>query len=140
MTVDLQPWIQNVAKEDIPKGFHFDPGYNSMLIQIVDPDDEFPIPKYTFRETHQFKFLDLEEEDRCDESLKISDQQAAQIAHLLTHALENKMNVVVHCFAGVCRSGAVVEVGTMLGFRDPECFRSPNKMVKDKLMKVLNLK
>lgn len=140
MNTDLPPWIQNVAKEDIPRGFHFDPGFNSMLIQIVDPDDDFPVPKYNFREVHQFKFLDLEEEDDCDESLKISDQQADRIAQLLNHALDNRMNIVVHCFAGVCRSGAIVEVGTMLGFRDPELYRSPNKMVKVKLMKALNLK
>lgn len=139
MSTDLLPWIQNVAKEDIPKGFHFDPGFNAMLIQIVDPDDDFPSPLYSFKEIHKFQFLDLEEDDKVPESLKISDQQAEQIASLLTRALENRMNVVVHCFAGVCRSGAIVEVGTMLGFRDPEVFRSPNKMVQTKLMKALGL-
>ena len=139
MSTDLLPWIQNVAKEDIPKGLHFDPGFNSMLIQIVDPYDDFPSPLYSFKEIHKFQFLDLEEEDKVPESLKISDQQAEQIASLLTRALENRMNVVVHCFAGVCRSGAIVEVGTMLGFRDPEVFRSPNKMVQTKLMKALGL-
>jgi hypothetical protein len=47
------------------------------------------------------------------------------------------MNVVVHCVAGVCRSGAVCEVGVMMGFRDTEEFRAPNLMVKHKMMKVL---
>ena len=47
------------------------------------------------------------------------------------------MNVVVHCHAGVCRSGAVAEVGVMLGFDDSESFRSPNLLVKHKMMKVL---
>ena len=47
------------------------------------------------------------------------------------------MNVVVHCVAGVCRSGAVCEIGVMMGFRDTEVFRSPNLLVKHKMMKVL---
>ena len=47
------------------------------------------------------------------------------------------MNVIVHCHAGVCRSGAVAEIGVMLGFNDTESFRSPNLLVKHKMMKAL---
>jgi hypothetical protein len=47
------------------------------------------------------------------------------------------MNVIVHCVAGVCRSGAVCEVGVMLGFDDTEAFRSPNLLVKHRMMKCL---
>ena len=53
------------------------------------------------------------------------------------HALANRMNVVVHCHAGVCRSGAVCEIGVMLGFDDTEAFRSPNLLVKHRMMKQL---
>jgi len=49
------------------------------------------------------------------------------------------MNVVVHCHMGVCRSGAVAEVGVMMGFRDTEKFRIPNLMVKKKLMEQLGM-
>lgn len=133
----MNPWIQNVSLGDIPKGFHFDPGPNAMLIQIVDPAMEFPTPKYQFKETHQFEFLDLEVNDPWGEEFKVTDAQAQQLVDLLQRALDNRMNVVVHCVAGVCRSGAVCEVGVMLGFRDPEVFRSPNLMVKHKMMKAL---
>lgn len=133
------PWIENVSLGDIPKGRHHDAGENSMLIQIVDPDMEFPVPKHTFKETHQFKFLDLEKDDDAPEELKISDTQAATLVELLQHALDKRMNVVVHCVAGVCRSGAVCEVGTILGFNDCEAFRSPNLLVKHKMMKVLGM-
>jgi hypothetical protein len=47
------------------------------------------------------------------------------------------MNVVVHCHAGVCRSGAVCEIGVMLGFVDTEVFRAPNLLVKHRMMKAL---
>jgi hypothetical protein len=133
----MTPWIQNVSLGDIPKGHHIDAGINSMLIQIVDPAMEFPTPLKQFREVHQFEFLDLEVSDPWGEEFKVTDEQAKELVRLLQHAFENRMNVVVHCVAGVCRSGAVCEVGVMLGFRDTEVFRSPNLMVKHKMMKEL---
>ena len=132
------PWIQNVSLADVRKGYHIDVGINSMLIQIVDPDMEFPTPSYSFKEVHQFAFLDLEKSDDCiNDAWKINDAQAEQLVALLQQAFENRMNVVVHCVAGVCRSGAVCEVGVMMGFRDTEVFRSPNLLVKHKMMQVL---
>lgn len=133
----MTPWIQNVSLADVEKGHHIDPGINAMLIQIVDPAMFFPEPKYQFREVHQFEFLDLEEKDDFAEEFKVTDDQAEKLVDLLRHALDNRMNVVVHCVAGVCRSGAVCEVGVMMGFRDTEEFRAPNLMVKHKMMKVL---
>lgn len=131
-------WIQNVSLTDVARGRHYLPGPNAMLIQICDFGVEFPKPKYSFKEIHQFNFLDLERYDFAfDEECKISDSQAAQLVALLQHALNNHMNVVVHCHAGICRSGAVAEVGVMMGFEDSDVFRSPNLLVKHKMMKVL---
>ncbi len=131
------PWIQNVAYTDIAKKHHVAVGENSMLIQIVDPGMEFPKPAHQFKEIHQFEFLDLERDDKWGEEFKVTDEQAAKLVALLQHALEKCMDVVVHCVAGVCRSGAVCEIGVMLGFRDTEAFRSPNLLVKHKMMKCL---
>ncbi len=132
------PWIQNVSLADVHKGHHVAVKENAMLIQIVDPDMEHPEPAHNFKETHKFKFLDIEENDECiDPSWKIQDEQAKQLVSLLEHALKKRMDVVVHCVAGVCRSGAVAEVGVMLGFDDAEAFRSPNLLVKHKMMRVL---
>ena len=132
------PWIQNVSLSDVRKGHHIRVGENSMLIQIVDPDLEHPEPMHNFGEVHQFKFLDIEENDECiNDAWKIQDEQAEQLVELLEHALDKRMDVVVHCVAGVCRSGAVAEVGVMLGFDDAEAFRSPNLLVKHKMMQKL---
>jgi protein-tyrosine phosphatase len=134
------PWIQNVAKSDIAKGFHINPGENAMLIQIVDPPGDFPNPKHTFKEVHQFQFLDIEEHDfALDEEMRCSQEQANQLVALLQHALANQMNVIVHCIAGLCRSGAVTEVGLMLGFEGGKNPRMPNAYVKRELMKKLGL-
>lgn len=133
------PWIENVSMKDIAAGRHYNAGTNSMLIQIVDPAVEFPAPKHSFKEVHQFEFLDAEVNDRCPDEAKCTDEQAATLTRLLQHALDNDMNVVVHCHAGVCRSGAVCEVGAIMGFTDTESFRSPNLLVKHKMMKALGL-
>lgn len=129
-------WIENVAAIDVPNGFHHDCGANSMLIQILD-GAWVPEPKHNFKERHVFTFLDLEDGDADAEKHGITDQQARDLVKLLQHALDNRMNVVVHCTAGICRSGAVVEVGVMMGFIDPEKFRIPNTRVKGKMMRVL---
>ena len=136
--------IQNVGAGDIPVANHFNCGSNSMLIQISDPviygepvTPWFPVPKHDFKEVHQFEFLDIEDSDIYAEKYGITDQQAAELVRLLKHAIDNQMNVIVHCFAGVCRSGAVAEVGTMMGFDDYGSFRIPNTRVKSKMMHVL---
>jgi predicted protein tyrosine phosphatase len=140
------PWIQNVALSDIKKGHHILPGDNAMLIQIVDPAMEFPAPAYNFKEIHQFEFLDIEEDGLTNNGdgtwtdmseFAVTQEQADKLVELLQKALANRMHVVVHCHAGVCRSGAVCEVGVMMGFDDTEVFRSPNLLVKHKMMKKL---
>lgn len=131
------PWIENISLGDVPKGRHHAAGENSMLIQIVDPAMKFPVPMHKFKETHQFEFLDLEGPDAYGHEFKVTDEQADRLVELLQHALSKRMNVVVHCVAGVCRSGAVTEIGVMMGFDDCEGFRSPNLLVKHKMMKKL---
>jgi predicted protein tyrosine phosphatase len=140
------PWIQNVSMSDIRAARHFEAGENSMLIQIVDPAYAFPHPLKDFKEVHQFEFLDIEADGltnngegewRDMSEFAITEAQAAELVRLLQHALDKRMNVVVHCHAGVCRSGAVCEVGVMMGFNDTEVFRSPNLLVKHLMMKAL---
>ena len=137
-TGDNMPWIENVAAIDVPKGFHHDAGPNSMLISITDPAGWKPEAKHQFKERYNFEFLDVEEKDFVlEEEMKCSQEQANELVRLLQRALENRMNVVVHCTAGICRSGAVTEVGVMMGFDDTERFRSPNLLVKHRMMKAL---
>lgn len=130
-------FIENCAMYEVEQGKHTDPGENSLLIQIVDPDLNFPVPKFDFKLIKQYKFLDLD--DDIVHSDHITEVQAKSIADDLQYALENKMNVIVHCMMGVCRSGAVAEVGTILGFEDTGRWRQPNLRVKRLLMKHLNL-
>ena len=134
-----QRFIENVSKSDVFNGHHFDAGPNAMLIRIQDPATEFGKIKYPFKEVYEFEFLDAEDTDGFEDECKIQDEQAEEIVRLLQRAQENRMNVVVHCHAGICRSGAVVEVATMMGFTPSDRFRQPNLRVKHKMMKVLGL-
>lgn len=133
----MPSWIENCSKKDVARGCHYDVGPNAMLIQIADPASGFPKPLASFREIHRFEFLDAEVHEDYPEEAKFSDAQAAEIAGLLKRALECRMNVLVHCHAGICRSGAVVEVASMMGFRPTDRYRQPNLLVKHKLMKAL---
>lgn len=133
--------IENVSWDDVKHGNHTDMGDNAMLIQIADPATFFPIPARDFRVIQQFEFLDAEDEDiekmGYPEEALISDEQAHVLVGLLQVAIRNEMNVLVHCHAGICRSGAVVEVASMMGFTSTDRFRAPNLRVKTKMMRVL---
>ena len=131
-------WIQNISFADAVSGNYpkNDLGH-TIHIQIVDPDMEFPVTPHKFSEVYQFKFLDVEKDTDCDEYLKISQFQAQGIVNALQNALDKGKNVIVNCVAGVCRSGAVTEVGVMMGFEDTNKHRGYNCMVKYMLMKEL---
>ena len=134
-----QRFIENVSKADVNLGHHMDAGPNAMLIRIQDPATFFGMVARAdmFKEVYEFEFLDAEDEDGFPDEAKVSDAQAAELVRLLQRAQENHMNVVVHCHAGICRSGAVVEVASMMGFTPSDRYRQPNVRVKTKMMKVL---
>lgn len=134
-------WIANFSMDQIQKGLHFDATWQPiMLIQIQDPDtNQFVLSpqQHSFKDILQLKFFDTED----DEVGCIQSNQAQQIADFLNKAIENKCNVIVHCHAGICRSGAVVEVGHILGFDIPDGInnRIPNRLVFNKVRKALGI-
>ena len=125
------PWIRNVSLQDVKYGNHRNA---EMLIQITDPCVEPPTPRSSFKEVYQFEFLDT---DDVDNEFACTSNQAAELVNLLQHALNTNMNVIVHCHAGICRSGAVTEVGVMMGFEDTGKHRIPNVLVKTLMVKEL---
>lgn len=131
-------FIQNVSYHDVKCGSH---KYGDVLIQIVDPCVEFPTPApdRIFKEIHQFEFSDVERETDIAWEFRMSEEQAQQIAEILKNAYANEYNVIVHCIAGLCRSGAVAEVGVMMGFEDTGAYRQPNIHVKSSLMRALGM-
>lgn len=137
------PFISNIPRFCVPLAHHYDPGCNSTLISINDVGDEPPIPKFPFRNIHAFYFLDLDNSNIAGdpelEAVAINKEQGAAIATILRTALANNTNVIVHCTAGVCRSGAIVEAGVRLGFVDAEEYRAPNQRVLAYVLEPLGL-
>jgi protein-tyrosine phosphatase len=134
------PWIENCSYADILKAHHYDPGPNSLLISIVDPhggewthQTKWPSPKYPFKYISKYAF-----EDSDDGTFAITKQEGKQIAERLKTAFANHTNVVVHCIAGICRSGAVVEAAISLGFTDTGKHRIPNLRVKSFILEHLS--
>ena len=134
------PWIGNYSFADIYNGRHaIEPG-RTVLIRIADIGHLFKETdvklRAEFSAIHLFRFFDIEPEEVHDETQvgEIVPAQAVIIEYILSEALNEGYNVVVHCNAGLCRSGAVAEVGVMMGFDDLRRPRTPNLFVKRLLM------
>jgi protein tyrosine phosphatase len=131
-------FIQNVSMSNIIKGNHAYINRNTALIQIQDYGCfSFAKPAKRFLLTNQYAFDDHDDPTRIS---NISTEQAKSIADVLTHCFTNKINVIVHCHAGICRSGAVAEVGIIMGFHDRANNRIPNVLVKSKILNALGYK
>ena len=137
----LMPKIINISYAQAESGDYPHPG-DSYLIQITDPGTPAPVTAHSYVAKHHFQFHDAEDNEGAGEfpfvpKKLITDAQALEIVRILELALFYKRHVIVHCHAGLCRSGAVAEVGVMMGFEDTKRVRMPNLLVKNKLKKVL---
>ena len=130
-------FIENISLKDCVNGLHLFQEGRTVLIQIQDYGAKFCKPKFKdkFVNIHKFQFEDTHEESIWSNC--ITDEDAALITKILLDCLDKGLHVVVHCHAGICRSGAVAEVGEMLGFTPTDKFKIPNTLVKRKLLKAL---
>lgn len=131
--------VENVSQQDIIEGKHLCPSSNKVhLIQICNEESEHVEPKYwkLFKSIRQYKFNDTED---CFDIDCITDVQAKNIAQSLKDILSREEDLVVHCNAGICRSGAVVACAEELGFEKCCNFKLPNSLVKRKIMQALGL-
>lgn len=127
-------WITNTSRRNIETGNHAFQPDNTILISIRDICTEPVEISEEFMNVYDFEFQDSD-----DAELGIQEAQAREMATILQACADLETNVVVNCVAGIYRSGAVVEVGTMIGFRDLGAHRIPNVRVKTMLMQALGL-
>ncbi len=136
------PLIQNVSKSDIESGDHMpvQAGDGTVLIQISDPDCRHPMPLGNFSHIFGFKFLDIEDASPCVDPLwRPTASDARCLASILAWAFTEGKNVVVHCHAGICRSGAVAEAGEILGFEYAGSYKQPNATLKRLILNALGI-
>ena len=136
-------YIENASAEDVANGNHFEVGENSMLIQILDEGYAFPTPKQEFKDVHRFNFCDWTTMrapyGAAGEHEMIQPHQAERIAFLLSYAKKNKMNIVVHCLYGRCRSTGVCEAAKSIGYSLKKNDKDyiPNERVRDMIVKFI---
>lgn len=133
------PWIGNYSFANIYKGLHHLEPKRTALIRIADVAHIFENRDVhhinDFVAVQEFNFQDNEDVDYG----AMTEEQAILMANFLRGCLAQNINVVVHCHAGLCRSGAVTDAGVAFGFQDAETFRTPNLHVKKLLFKHLGL-
>lgn len=125
----------NFSRIQIETGLPIEIGQKDWLISISDANGMLPFVPDRFGEL-QFYFFD--DQDEPDMPGVISPLDAMAMAGFIRAARINKANVWVHCTAGMCRSGAVVEVLKLLGWRIMDDFspqRVPNVLVFNMLRK-----
>lgn len=111
------PWINNQSLFNVISGFHM-LSENVNLIRVVDPDMSFSKVAHisSFKNVLELKFFDNDNAP-C---YKILDK----IHDFLISSLDNNQDVLVHCVAGINRSGAIAQYGEALGFQ----YIVPNNM------------
>ena len=132
--------IENVSYIDIVDGNHTNRGEDTILIRILDTDNENPAePKSSFFKIISFKFLDCDENAGLNDKFLFNSDMAKEIVEIFEICKKENKNIVVHCTAGICRSGAITEVGEMFGFKVTKNSnrRIPNTLVKKLLLSEL---
>jgi len=144
------PYIENISLIRAMNGDYQNEPKSSVMIRILDPDadpEKFPI-KGEFSEQHIFYFGDVGYDlpEDFDQSWKFNKEQAYEIASILQKAASAGKDVTVHCSAGLCRSGAVVEAALRMnedakgsGFTPRLNPRRPNTYVLSLLKKELGI-
>jgi predicted protein tyrosine phosphatase len=134
------PFIQNISRSDCQSGNHAPVNHDmDVLIQISDPPATHPTPQHQFAQVYQFWFDDIEVDAGLDGECGITVAQANKIADILSHALAEGRNVIVHCHAGLCRSGGVAAAGEAMGFMPGGRRQVPNILVKHRILRALGL-
>jgi len=130
-----KPFIVNASEFDVYTGQANVPvnGLDTIMIRIRHKGGSFHEIHSSIKVLREYRFT-FDDVDEGDPNC-IEEKQASDLCDILEGALEKNLNVIVHCGAGISRSGAVVEFGTMLGFEDTGKTRIPNAAVKSALMR-----
>lgn len=106
------PKIVHISRKVFEQGLYAN---YPVAIRIADSIEQLTPVNNPKQQSYAFAFLDVDE----SESGSISEADASLIVHTLMTAKANNEDVVVHCEAGISRSGAVAQFAIdVLGFED----------------------
>jgi hypothetical protein len=124
----------NFPRAVIEQRFPFEVGPQDWLISIISQNDAPVVPAQNFGDIARFRFDD----DEGHVLGSMVPKQAWRMAEIVREAARLEKNVWVHCTAGMCRSGAVVEVLGLLGWTIVEEF-SPQRIANEHVFNLLRL-
>lgn len=90
-----------------PEAERYHPPENTIAISIYTPDYSIPVLSPDFVEHHTFCFFDRDVAIDELESGIITNEDAYKISQIIHRCMTNRMDVMIHCDAGISRSGAV---------------------------------
>ncbi len=135
------PKIVHIPRKAFEKGAYAD---YPIAIRIADSFWQLADVYHPKQQPFAFAFSD----SKLGEPGAISELDASLIMHILLIARANNENVVVHCEAGISRSGAIAQFAIdALGFEDEvppnseegATWRVPNKTVMSRLYEIHSL-
>ena len=141
--------IANVSMVEFPQFKMFVPDVTIRILDTIKnpenpafPNLEFSTNPFPDAKEYTFRFDDVsnEKDPNC-----ITDEQALELYHILDIAVEEELQVLVHCVMGKCRSGGVTHAGIIIAGsygKEYQYFDNhalPNSAVKSKIMRNLYL-
>jgi rhodanese-related sulfurtransferase len=132
------PKIVHISRKAFEQGAYAD---YPIAIRIADSFWQLADVYHPKQQPYAFAFSDVD----AGEPGAISELDASIIIGILHYAKGNDQNVVVHCEAGVARSGAVAQFAIdALGFEnevapateEDEAWRMPNELVMSRLYEI----
>lgn len=131
------PWIMNRGEGAVEQ---MEPEPETVCVSITEPGRKAKLPR--FDDLLRLEFQDYDgERKHPEDAVLFSPQRAARTARFLRKHRDAGRNIVVHCAAGISRSGAIVEAA-LEAFREYEDRgwpRFPNGHVKRLMKRALGL-
>lgn len=131
------PWIANVGEAHAEM---FTPDDNTVVISITEPKRKARLSG--FKDMLRLEFQDYDSSRKHPEdAVLFTPTLAARIVRFARKHRDNNSNILVHCAAGISRSGAVAEalLEAFPEYEDKGWPRFPNGMVKSMMKRALGL-
>lgn len=131
------PWIANIGHAAAEQ---WEPDGNTVCISITEPGIKARLPKFVDMIRENFQDYDSAKA-HPENAVLFSGTQAARIARFARKHRENNRNILVHCAAGISRSGAVADalLQAFPEYEDKGWPRHPNGHVKSLMKRALGL-
>lgn len=131
------PWIMNRGEEWVAQ---MEPEPGTVCVSITEPGRRAKLPR--FDDLLRMEFQDYDGERKYSEGAALfTPNHAARLARFLRKHRDAGKNIVVHCAAGISRSGGVVEAAleAFHEYEDRGWARFPNGHVKRLTKRALGL-